>query len=121
MIHNEDLTVNLAEKEIKIILRNYLDNAIKFSSPGSVIYLEFLQTENSYRWNVKNGGPIIPKEKVNHLFDFTLKSSLGTQKEKGTGLGLGLCKKIASRIGFKVGYEWSADELNTFFLEKKIE
>ena len=121
VIHNEDLTVNLAEKEIKIILRNYLDNAIKFSSPGSVIYLEFLQTENSYRWNVKNGGPRIPKEKANHLFDFTLKSSLGTQKEKGTGLGLGLCKKIASRIGFKVGYEWSADELNTFFLEKKIE
>lgn len=119
VIYSEDLIVNLAEKEVKIILRNYLDNAIKFSLPGSMIYLEFLQTENSYRWNVKNGGPRIPKEKANHLFDFTLKSSLGTQKEKGTGLGLGLCKKIASRIDFEVGYEWSEDELNTFFLEKK--
>jgi signal transduction histidine kinase len=116
----KDLLLNLEEKEIKIILRNFLDNAIKFSPIGSVIYLEFLQTGNSYRWNVKNSGTKIPKEKVNHLFDFTLKSSVGTQKEKGTGLGLGLCKKVASRIGFEVGYEWTSDEFNNFYLEKKI-
>lgn len=121
VISVKDLTINLAEKEIKIILRNYLDNAIKFSSPGSVIYLEFFQTKNSYRWNVKNYGPRIPKEKANHLFDFTLKSSPGTQKEIGTGLGLGLCKRIAARIGFEVGHEYSSDGCNVFFLEKNQE
>ena len=69
---------------------------------------------------MKNSGARIPKEKENHLFEFSVKSSVGTQKEKGTGLGLGLCKRIASRIGFEVGYEYSADGFNVFYLEKRI-
>jgi signal transduction histidine kinase len=121
VVHAKDLVLDLEEKEIKIILRNLLDNAIKFSASGTVIYLEFVQEGNSYRWNVKNSGPRIPKEKVNHLFDFTVKSSVGTHQEKGTGLGLGLCKRIASRIGFEVGYNYSKDGFNTFYLEKRIE
>ena len=120
MAPSEELILTLEEKEIKIILRNYLDNAIKFSSPGSSIILEFQGSEGSCRWNVKNSGARMPKEKESHLFDFSVKSSLGTQKEKGTGLGLGLCKRIASRIGFEVGYEYSADGFNTFYLEKNL-
>lgn len=116
VIPAQKLMVNLPEKEIKIILRNYLDNAIKFSTVGSVIYLEFRQSETSFRWNVKNAGIKIPKE--DHLFDFNVKSTVGTQKEKGTGLGLGLCKRIATRIGFEVGYEYSPDGYHVFFLEK---
>jgi signal transduction histidine kinase len=65
---------------------------------------------------VKNAGIKIPKE--DHLFDFNVKSTVGTQKEKGTGLGLGLCKRIATRIGFEVGYEYSPDGYHVFFLEK---
>ena len=121
VVHTKDLVLDLEEKEVKIILRNFLDNAIKFSASGTVIYLEFLQVGNSYRWNVKNSGTRISKEKKDHLFDFTVKSSVGTHKEKGTGLGLGLCKRIASRIGFEVGYEYSKDGFNTFYLEKRIE
>lgn len=120
VIHVKELILTLEEKEIKIILRNFLDNAIKFSPLGSSIYLEFVVNDQNYRWNVKNTGTRIPKEKENHLFEFSVKSSVGTQKEKGTGLGLGLCKRIASRIGFDVGYEYSADGFNVFYLEKKI-
>jgi len=118
LIHVRELILNLEEKEVKIILRNFLDNAIKFSSLGSTVYLEFIVTATSYRWNVKNSGARIPLEKERHLFDFSVKSSVGTQKEKGTGLGLGLCKRIASRIGFEVGYEYTVDGFNTFYLEK---
>lgn len=119
VIPSEKLILDLEEKEIKIILRNYLDNAIKFSSPDSVIYLEFQPSGDSFRWNVRNKGERIPLEKKDHLFDFTVKSTLGTRKERGTGLGLGLCKRIATRIGFEVGYEYTADGFNTFYLEKK--
>lgn len=117
---SKEVILTLEEKEIKIILRNFLDNAIKFSAPGSSIFLEILVTEESCRWNVKTSGARIPKEKEGHLFDFSVKSSVGTQKEKGTGLGLGLCKRIATRIGFEVGYEYSADGFNIFYLEKNL-
>jgi two-component system, sensor histidine kinase and response regulator len=119
-VHEKELVLELEEKEIKIILRNYLDNSIKFSPLGSIIYLEFIRKENSIRWNVKSKGERVPKEKEGQLFDFNVTSSVGTLMEKGTGLGLGLCKRIANRIGYKVGYEWSKDGFNTFYLEKRV-
>jgi K+-sensing histidine kinase KdpD len=87
---------------------------------GSVIFLEFVRKENSIRWNVKSKGDRVSKEKEGQLFDFNVTSSVGTLMEKGTGLGLGLCKRIANRIGYKVGYEWSKDGFNTFYLEKRL-
>lgn len=120
IIDTGDLMLPIHKDEVKIILRNYLDNAVKFSPAGATIYLEFLFDGKSFRWNVKNSGKEIFDDVQKQLFDFNVKSSMGTQKEKGTGLGLGLCKRIADKIGFKVGYERSADGFNVFYLEKEL-
>lgn len=119
VIDSIDLILPIQKDEVKIILRNYLDNAIKFSSEGATIFLEFQVDEKSFRWSVKNSGSEIPNEIQSQLFDFNVKSALGTKKEKGTGLGLGLCKRIADKIGFQVGYERSPEGFNVFFLEKE--
>ena len=121
VIDTVDLTLPVQKDEVKIILRNYLDNAVKFSPEGATIYLEFQFDGRSFGWRVKNPGKEIPAEVQTQLFDFTVKSSMGTQKEKGTGLGLGLCKQIAEKIGAKVGYERSADGFNVFYIEKALE
>jgi two-component system sensor histidine kinase/response regulator len=118
VVENEGLTVQLEKEEVKIILRNYISNAIKFSPIGSTISIEFSSDEDSYRWNVKNPGAEIPKEIQSQLFDFNVKSALGTQRELGTGLGLSLCRRIADKIGFRLGYERTSDGLNLFYLEK---
>ena len=120
IVQTLDLTLPIQKDEVKIILRNYLENAVKFSPEGATIYLEFQFDGNSFRWNVKNPGKVIATEVQSQLFDFNVKSSIGTQREKGTGLGLGLCKRIADKIGFKVGYERSADGFNVFYLEKEL-
>ena len=120
VIETTDLVLPIQKDEVKIILRNYLDNAVKFSPEGATIYLEFQFDGKSFRWNVKNPGKEISAEVQDQLFDFNVKSSMGTQKEKGTGLGLGLCKQIAKKIGFNVGYERSADGFNVFYLEKAL-
>lgn len=120
IVETLDLTLPIQKDEVKIILRNYLENAVKFSPEGATIYLEFQFDGKSFRWNVKNQGKVIATEVQSQLFDFNVKSSMGTQREKGTGLGLGLCKRIADKIGFKVGYERSADGFNVFYLEKEL-
>jgi signal transduction histidine kinase len=120
LIEVDDLVLPIEKDEVKIILRNCLDNAIKFSPEGATIYLEFQFKGDSFRWNVKNAGNEIPVEVQNQLFDFNVKSSMGTQKEKGTGLGLGLCRRIADKIGYKVGHERTADGLTVFYLEKEL-
>jgi two-component system, sensor histidine kinase and response regulator len=120
VIKEEVFSVELEKEEVKIILRNYISNAIKYSPVGSTIFLEFLGDSNSFRWNVINPGPEIPQDIQNQLFDFNVKSALGTQKEMGTGLGLSLCRKIADKIGMNLGYERTADGLNLFYLERTL-
>lgn len=119
-IETSDLVLPIQKDEVKIILRNFLDNAVKFSPEGATIFLGFKFDGKSFRWEVKNPGKEISAEVQDQLFDFNVKSSLGTQKEKGTGLGLGLCKQIADKIGFTVGYDRSPDGFNVFYLEKAL-
>jgi two-component system, sensor histidine kinase and response regulator len=114
-----DQIMELETNEIKIILKNLLDNAIKFSPAGSVIDLNLYVTEKYLRWEVENIGKAIPKEKERDLFNFKVKTSYGTQHEKGTGIGLPLCKKIADQLGMMLGHE-DKEGKNVFFLQRNF-
>lgn len=110
----------LEANEVKIILKNFLDNAIKFSPNGAQIELNLISNDNSIRWEVKNEGPVVPANLRDGLFEFKVRTSYGTNKEKGTGIGLPLCKKIADKLEMNLGFETQGDNLNVFFLERKI-
>jgi signal transduction histidine kinase len=108
--------VLLESKEVKIILKNLMDNAIKFTKTNETISLRCTVLSNTVKWEVSNPGEVIPEAMRPTLFDFKVKSSLGTQKEKGTGIGLTLCKKIAESLGMRLGYV-AGNQRNIFFLE----
>lgn len=116
-LKGKNQTIELESKEVKIILKNLLDNAIKFSPVGGVIYLTLFIREESLRWEVRNSGKLIPEELRASLFDFSTKSVYGTKKEKGSGLGLSLCKKIADHLGMRLEYQVSEANENVFYLE----
>ncbi|GMQ25026.1 hypothetical protein Aoki45_17080 [Algoriphagus sp. oki45] len=117
----EDQVLELEVNEIKIILKNLLDNAIKFSPLGASIEIKLMISSTDLRWEVKNEGQVIPEHVSHELFEFKVKSSRGTQLEKGTGLGLPLCKKIADKLEMILGFESTAGEANVFFLTRKIQ
>ncbi len=120
-LNGPNLVVNLEAKEVKIILKNLLDNAIKFSPVGALIYLSLTTSDDKIRWEVRNTGKLIPEELRNHLFDFGAKSAKGTKNEKGTGIGLSLCKKIADHLGMRLGYLINESNENVFYLEIDLE
>ncbi|MFC3417390.1 sensor histidine kinase [Algoriphagus hitonicola] len=115
----EDRTLELEANEIRIILKNLLDNAIKFSPEGSTIHFQLSVDNQKIRWEVINSGISIPKEIRKNLFEFQVKSSFGTKREKGTGLGLHLCKKIADSLGIHLGFDLSTHGENRFFLVRE--
>lgn len=117
----EDQQVDLEVNEIKIILKNLLDNAIKFSPLKATIEIKLIISPTDFRWEVKNEGQLIPEHVSHELFEFKVKSTRGTQLEKGTGLGLPLCKKIADKLEMTLGFESTAGEANVFFLTRKIQ
>jgi signal transduction histidine kinase len=80
---------------INLVLRNLLSNAIKFTPSGGRIMLRVEQTDQNIKIAVKDTGVGIPEENISKLFDKTTYfTTYGTNKEKGSGLGLNLCREF---------------------------
>jgi len=88
------------------VISNFLDNAIKYSAPGSTIEL-IGQHEGLSIWvGVKDEGPGIKPDELQYLFKgfgHTKISSKPTAGERSTGLGLAICKKIIEAHQGEVG------------------
>ena len=87
--------MNVDVNMLKTILRNLLTNAIKFSYPGGKIDVMTVVNPDDIEISVKDFGVGMSKEKINDLFNIEAdKPSRGTADERGTGLGLLICKEF---------------------------
>lgn len=92
------------DKKLAQILRNFISNAVKFTSRGEVRVSAQLQGEDMIRFAVSDTGIGIPGELLNTLFeDFAQVDSPLQKRLRGTGLGLSLCKRFAMLLGGEVG------------------
>lgn len=79
------------------IIRNLIDNAIKFTPEGGTVTLKATEHASEMLLEVKDSGVGIPKEKLTKLFELQKqKSTQGTAGEQGTGLGLSLVKDLVA-------------------------
>ncbi len=107
-IDNKVLDVSLfADEEcLKTVLRNLLNNAIKFSYRNGKIEIVSKKVKGYVEISVIDSGVGIDSKVADALFDITSKSStLGTENEKGTGLGLILCKDLVEKNNGKIWVE----------------
>jgi signal transduction histidine kinase len=88
------------------ILRNLISNALKFTHPGGEIIVSAKENLSEHIISVTDTGVGIPQERIGRLFRVDESySTKGTQNEKGTGLGLILCREFVERHGGKIGVE----------------
>ena len=81
--------------KIQRVIYNLIDNAIKFSSPDSVITVETTVKNEKIFVSVKDRGIGIPKESLGKIWERFYKSDSSRGKDKkGTGLGLAIVKEI---------------------------
>lgn len=81
--------------KIQQVIDNLLNNAVKYSPPGSKITAEYHWNSEYRIFAVKDQGPGIPENERDRLFkDFGRLSVKPTGGEKSTGLGLAICRKI---------------------------
>lgn len=106
-------------------LVNYLGNAVKFTSQGSVT-LSATQLEDGpdsclARFAVIDTGPGIAEEQVAKLFqDFEQADNSSTRAYGGTGLGLAITRRIAGLMGGTVGVETVEGQGSTFWLTTRL-
>lgn len=86
----------IADKEVlRIVLTNLLTNAIKFTSNKGYVEISSKQQAKSITISIKDNGVGIDGENLRKLFSINENyTTLGTNDEKGTGLGLIICKEL---------------------------
>ncbi|MBN2667946.1 MAG: PAS domain-containing protein [Bacteroidales bacterium] len=80
---------------LETILRNLINNAIKFSHPNSKITIDYLNDSRKQWFYIKDQGVGIDQKNIKKIFNNDeIHTTTGTNKEKGTGLGLMLCQEF---------------------------
>lgn len=100
----------------KTIMRNLVSNAIKFSHSGGVIRINSEESPEYLTLSISDDGVGIAPDDLVKLFNISkVHSTKGTSDEKGTGLGLLLCKEFVEKHGGKIWVNSEAGKGSTFF------
>lgn len=115
----ENYKIVLDPNLITTVVRNLLSNAIKFTPDGGSITVGIKdETDEHVTFFVSDTGVGIPQENIEKLFRIdTQVSTLGTNQEKGTGLGLILCKEFINLHGGDIWAESQIGEGTTFYIK----
>jgi|GEM_PF-781231 len=96
----EGLSVYSDRSMLITVLRNLLDNAVKFSYRGGSVSLSAGEVDGAVEISVRDSGPGMSAEVLDTLFEPGRKrSSKGTEGERGNGLGLLMSKELLGRLG----------------------
>lgn len=99
-------------------LNNLVGNSVKFTPEKGKIDLLFRHNDGKQEIVVVDSGIGMDKETSERLFtSFTRKTTLGTYGEKGTGLGLGIVKKIIDAHGFTINVDSQPNQGSRFIIE----
>lgn len=110
------LSVLLDKEMISSVIRNLISNAIKFTHPGGEIIVRAELLNHDLQISVKDTGVGIASQNLVKLFRIDETYSVtGTNNEKGTGLGLILCKEFVEKHKGKIWVESKVDKGSTFF------
>jgi signal transduction histidine kinase len=86
-----------------LVIRNLMTNAIKFTNDGGQVVIAADEQPTHWLISVKDNGVGITEDVLKILFDKTAPyTTRGTANEKGTGLGLILCKEFVEKNGGKI-------------------
>lgn len=100
---------------INLVIRNLLTNAIKFTNEGGEIVISATDSPSHWTISVSDNGIGMSEEIRNKLFDkINPYSTRGTANEKGTGLGLILCKEFVEKNNGRIWVESEEGKGSTF-------
>ena len=105
------------DRKLAQILRNFISNALKFTTRGEVRVAARRTADDKIVFSVADTGIGIAKEYHHAMFqDFSQIDSPIQKSLRGTGLGLSLSKRLAELLGGSVGMESEADKGSTFYV-----
>ncbi|HSB72922.1 MAG TPA: cache domain-containing protein [Candidatus Methylomirabilis sp.] len=96
---------------LRIVYDNLLSNALKYGREGGSIVLDLSENHTQVVLSVRNDGAGIPPEQMSRLFEkFSRLDTPECVTQKGSGLGLYICKEIVRRLGGEIWADSKAGE-----------
>lgn len=95
-----EVHLQIDDTKIRQVVMNYIDNAIYYSHPDSIIAIELSKTDEDVVLEIKDTGIGVPKSEQDQLFSkFYRASNARKQRPDGTGVGIFLAKKVVTALG----------------------
>jgi signal transduction histidine kinase len=106
---------------IRLVLRNLVSNALKFSNENSSINISCYDSQRNAYLVIKDQGIGMDKTSIENLFNLDKNViRTGTKQELGTGLGLSLCKKFLEAMDSDISVESSHGKGTKFTIELPV-
>jgi signal transduction histidine kinase len=109
MNHVEGDEVTLSEAII-----NIGNNAVKFSHIGEEVFIDAKQDEENITIAIRDNGVGISEDTLPYIFDDFYSGQKGSQGERGSGVGLAICRRIIEIHGGKISVESKIGQGSTF-------
>ncbi len=112
---DDNLMIYADENMLMTILRNLISNALKFTNVGGNVFITAIESDNEVELYVKDDGLGMDFKTTEKLFKIEHNQSTpGTENEKGTGLGLILCKDFIEKHGGHIAVNSDINKGTTF-------
>jgi len=111
-----DCLIIADENQIDVVIRNLISNAIKFTPENGLITLEARETDFHWEIKIRDTGIGMDAKTSQKLFKQNSNvTTYGTNNEKGTGLGLTLCKEMVEKNKGEIWVESAPKKGSTFY------
>ena len=99
----DDVMVSADPNSVRIVIRNLITNAIKFSKANDTIEINTVQQDDqNHIITVTDTGTGMNEDQLNKLFKSKVNSKTGTNNESGTGMGMLFCKDLVEKCSGKI-------------------
>ena len=99
--------VNGGAEELRLLVRNLLDNAVKYTPEGGRVDVALHRGDGGVRLRVEDSGPGIPEAERERVLGRFYRSPQSAQQAPGSGLGLAIVQAVAERHGARLTLERS--------------
>ncbi|MBL7840103.1 MAG: tetratricopeptide repeat-containing sensor histidine kinase [Cyclobacteriaceae bacterium] len=104
------------KNSVTTVIRNLISNSIKFTPTGGTITVSVKKSSDEALVSIADTGVGMSKEVIDKIFRIDAKhSTKGTADEKGTGLGLVLCKDFVEKNNGSIGVHSEEGKGSTFY------
>lgn len=104
------------EQTITLVIRNLINNAAKFNKDGEVIIISAREDDGNVIIFIRDHGIGIKPEDIGKLFNLDTNSKVGNSPQKGSGLGLILCKQFIEKNGGTITVHSEYDKFTEFHI-----